>query len=89
MARMVPDTGEPGDHLGDARQRPDGGREPLRARSRTQRLLDGRQLCGVQLGLPSGATGRFQAGPAGPFPRVVPVVRADPRDDQRLRHLDL
>jgi hypothetical protein len=56
---MVLDAGEPGDHLGNARQRPQLGSEPMRPRPGAQRLLDRGELRGIQLGLPPGAPAAF------------------------------
>jgi hypothetical protein len=89
VARVVPDAREPIDDLGNARQRPDIGGKPLRARPGAQGLLHLRELRRIQLRLPPGPAGAFESRPAALFPGVVPVVRGDPGDSQRLRHHDL
>jgi hypothetical protein len=83
---MVSDTGEPLDELGDTRQCPDIGAEPLRAWARSQRALDRRELRGIQLGFPPRASCPSQPGPALCLPRMEPVVGTDPRDSQRYRY---
>ena len=89
MAGMVANPCQPLDDLGDARERPQIGREPVRARAGPQRALDGRELRRIQLRPPARAARPFEAGAALGFPRMEPVVGTHPGHSQRLRHCPL
>ena len=68
------------DERGHARQGPQIGAEPLRARARAQRPLDGRELRRIQLRLPARPPCPFEPGPSLRLPGVEPVVGTDPAD---------
>ena len=90
MPGMVSDAGQPRDDGGDPRQGPQIGAKPLGRRASPERPFHGRQGVGIQLRLAARPSRALQPRPASDFPRVVPVVRADPRHakllgDRRLR----
>jgi len=89
MAGMVSDIRLPLDELGDARQCPQVGAEPVRARARSQRALDGRELRRIQLRPPARTARPFEPSPALRLPGMEPVVGTDSGDPQRLRHRPL
>lgn len=83
---MVPDSGHALDHLGCARQRPQIGAKPLRRRTSPERSGDGGQGVGVQLRLAARPPRALQPRSALGLPRVVPVMRTDPRHAKLLGH---
>jgi len=89
MSRVVSDVGQPLDQFGHPRQRPEVGREALRARTRSKRALHGHQLRRVQLRLPARTTGTFETVSPVRLPGVEPVVGTDPGHSQRFRHRHL
>lgn len=86
MPRMVPDSGQALDHLGCAGQRPQIGAKPMRARTGPERPGHGGQRVGIQLRLAAGPPRGLQPRSALRLPRVVPVVRTDPRHAKLLGH---
>ncbi len=86
MPRMVSDARQPRDDRGDPRQGPQIGAKPLRRRASPERPFHGRQGVGVQLWLAAGPSRALQPRTASGLPRVVPVVRADPRHAKLLGH---
>jgi len=83
---MVSDARQPFDDGGNPRQGPQIGAKPLGRRAGPERPFHGRQGGGVQLWLAAGPARALQPRPASDLPRVVPVVRADPRHAKLLGH---
>ena len=83
---MVPHAGQALDDGRDPRQRPQIGAEPLRRRAGPERPFHGSQGVGVQLRLAASPPRALQPRAASDLPRVVPVVRADPRHAKLLGH---
>lgn len=86
MPGMVPDAGEALDDVGDPRERPQIGPKAMRRRPSSHSPFYGRQRFGSQPRLAPGSARPLQPRSALAFPRVVPVVRTDPRHAERPGH---
>jgi hypothetical protein len=87
MTRMIPHAGESCDHVRDARQGPEVGREPVRARAFAERPVDVRELSWRHFRLPSGAPRPAQGAAAASAPGVIPAAHTLPAHPQRTRDL--
>jgi hypothetical protein len=83
---MVPDARESRDDLRDPRQRPQIRAEPLRGRAGSERPFDHGHRRGAELRFAPGPPRALQPQPAPALPRMVPVVRTDPRHAELLGH---
>jgi hypothetical protein len=83
---MVSDARQALDDGGDPRQGPQIGAKAQRRRAGPERPFHGSQGVGVQLRLAAGPPRALQPRAAPDLPRVVPVVRADPRHAKLLGH---
>jgi len=86
MAGVVFDASHSLDHRRDARQRPQVGPEPMRARASSERALDGGQLLGAEARLAPGAPRGLQATLALGLPGLMPMIGGGRTHTQRLGH---
>lgn len=86
MCGMVPDSGQPREHRGDPRQRPEIGRKPMCQRPMAQGRIELGQLLPIQRGLAPQATGRLQPRLPARLPGMEPSMRRDRGHPQRAGH---
>jgi hypothetical protein len=85
MSGMKPKPRPPLDHLGDPRQGPQIGREPVGCGPAPQRQIDPRQLPVIQARLAAQPAGGLQARSALPRPGLIPPTGRHGRHVQRAR----
>ncbi len=85
---MMRDPREALDQLGDARQRPQRRREPMRLGAGPQRAFEAPQFGGPEPRL-AARPGRFQPRPPLGAPSLIPVIRGGRRHVQPPRHRGL
>jgi len=74
---MVPDPGQPLEHRGNPRERPEIGRKPMGQRAMAQGRIELGQLSHVERRLASQPTGRLEPGLAAGLPRLEPPMGRD------------